>query len=169
MARAAKSQKAHPFKLTDRHERFLRNYMAGMPAKHAYLAAGFKPSNAGSINLLKRPEIKARLAALRAVQRIRLNVTLDTLVLDLRRAQDLAVASDNAAAYVNATMGLARLMGFLKDDTAGDVNIFINRPMREPTKEVELTPDQWIAKWSPQSIEKPNGHGNGHDGPTDKG
>ena len=165
-ARAAKSSKTSQFKLNERHGRFCRNVMAGMSLKSAWAEAGFSPKyTGGPTALMKRPEIKARMKVLREAQRIRLNVTMDSLVLDLRRGQDLAVASDNAAAFVAATMGIAKLLGFLRDDREGDeINIFINRPLREPSKELELTPDQWVAKWAPKLVQKPNGHdGNGKD------
>jgi hypothetical protein len=161
-----KSSKAVPFKLNERHARFCRSIIAGMSQRAAYVTAGFSAKfKGGPTQLMKRPEIRERLKVLREAQRIRLKVTLDSLVLDLRQGQDLAVASGNAAAYVQATMGLAKLMGFLKEDRPGDeINIFINRPLREPSKELELTPDQWVAKWAPKLVDKANGHGNGHDG-----
>jgi hypothetical protein len=166
LGKQAKTGKAVPFKLTERHARFCRNIMAGMSQRAAYALAGFSPKfYGGPTALMKRPEIKQRLKVLREAQRIRLKVTLDSLVLDLRTGQELAIKEANPTAYVAATMGLAKLMGFLKDDRAADeINIFINRPLREPTKELELSPDQWVAKWAPKLVDKTNGHGNGHDG-----
>lgn len=154
----AKTGKAIPFKMNAKHKAFCRGIVSGLTKRAAYIEAGFSGKNLGGPGwLLAIREVKAYLAHLRELQRRRLGVTLERLTLDLCRAQDLAAASDNAAAYVNATMGLAKLYGFLKEEREGDVNIFINRPLREPTHEIELTPDQWIAKWSPKPI------GNGHD------
>lgn len=166
-ARRAKTGRANAFKLTMRHKRFCQNVVAGMSHKAAYAAAGFSTKWTGATAaLMKQPLIKEHIKYLHEIQRIRLNVTVQSLVLDFRRAQDFALASDNASAFVQATVSLAKLMGFMKEDKHGDeVNIFINRPLREPTKELELTPDQWISRWAPPPIEaKPNGHGNGHDG-----
>jgi len=128
----------------------------------AFRDAGYSGKwTGGPNNLLKRPAIKEYIRMLEERQRIRLNVTLDGLVLNLRTGQDLAIETGNPTAYVAATMGLAKLMGFLKEEREGDINVYINRPLREPTKELELTPDQWVAKWSPKELVKSNGHGNG--------
>jgi len=161
--RQAKTGKGRPFKLSLQHERFCRSVVSGMKLGAAYVEAGFSPRYiGGATDLMKRPEIKAKIKHLREVQRRRLNVTLDSLVLDLRTGQEMAISERNPTAYVAATMGLARLMGFLKDERAADeVNIFINRPLRQPSKELELTPDQWVARWAPKLVDKT---GNGHDG-----
>jgi hypothetical protein len=156
--------KARPFVLLPRHKQFCRNIVAGMSKTAAFRDAGYSGKwLGGPQNLLKRPAIKDYISVLEEKQRIRLNVTLDSLVLDLRTGQDLAIREANPTAYVAATMGLAKLMGFLKEDRDGDINIYVNRPLREATKELELTPDQWVAKWSPKELVKPNGHGNGED------
>jgi hypothetical protein len=156
--------KARPFTLTQRHKQFCRNIVAGMSQQLAFRDAGFTGGwTGGPTAFLKRPAIKQYIELLQAKQRIRLNVTLDGLVLDLRTGQDLAIREANPTAYVAATMGLAKLMGFLKEEREGDINVYINRPLREPTKEIELTPDQWVAKWAPTELVKANGHGNGQD------
>ena len=154
-------RKERPFTLQAKHKAFCRHLVSGLTRGAAYREAGFSGKwNGGPQWLLKIPEVAAYLKHLHDLQRRRLNVTLDRLTLDLRNAQDLAVAEGNPTAYVAATMGLAKLHGFLKEEREGDVNIFINRPLREPAKEIELTPDQWVAKWAPKPIEqKPNGHG----------
>jgi len=154
--------KARPFQLLPRHKTFCRNIVAGMSNAAAFRDAGYSGKwTGGPNNLLKRPAIKEYIRMLEERQRIRLNVTLDGLVLNLRTGQDLAIETGNPTAYVAATMGLAKLMGFLKEEREGDINVYINRPLREPTKELELTPDQWVAKWSPKELVKSNGHGNG--------
>ena len=150
------------FVLTERHKRFCRSIVAGMAHTAAYFDAGFSGKGASAYLLYRRLEIQRYIEYLQERQRIRLNVTMDRLVLDLCKAQELAEQTGNAAAHVSATMGLAKLMGFLKEDRAGDINIYINRPLREPTKELELSPDQWIAKWAPAELVKPNGHANGN-------
>lgn len=156
--RLSKTGKAKPFKLLAKHKTFCRHLVNGLGKKAAYVEAGFSGKNAGGPAwLLAVREVKDYLAHLRELQRRRLNVTLETLTEDLRTAQQLAIAEGSANAYATATMGLAKLYGFLKEEREGDVNIFINRPLREPTHTIELTPDQWIAKWSPKPI------GNGHD------
>jgi hypothetical protein len=157
--------KARPFQLLPRHKQFCRNIVAGMSNAAAFRDAGYSPKwLGGPANLLKRPAIRDYIELLQERQRIRLEVTLDGLVLNLRTGQDLAIETGNPAAYVTATMGLAKLMGFLKEEREGDINVFINRPLREPTKELELTPDQWVAKWSPKELVKPNGHGGNGEG-----
>ena len=150
------------FELNERHKQFCRNIVAGMSQMAAYLDVGFAHSRIGPTRLFRQPEIERYIKRLQERQRIRLNVTLDRLVLDLCRGQDLAAETGNASAHIAATMGLAKLMGFLKEDRDADINIFINRPLREASKEIELTPDQLVAKWSPKELVRPNGHhGNG--------
>jgi hypothetical protein len=145
--------KARPFTLTPRHKQFCRNIVAGMSQQLAFRDAGFTGGwTGGPTAFLRRPAIQQYIELLQAKQRLRLNVTLDGLALNLRTGQDLAVETGNAAAYVAATMGLAKLFGFLKEEREGDINVYINRPLREPTKEIELTPEAWVRKWSPKEI-----------------
>src|SRR5262245_37429804 len=151
MARQTRSKSGKPgrapFRMTQRHERFCANIVMGMAQKAAYIAAGFKGGWWGGPRaLLVRPEVKDRIKTLSEVQRIRLNVTMQGLVLDFRRAQDLAIATDNAGAFVAATVAMAKLMGFMKaeDSREHEVAIIINRPLREPTKELELSPEEWV-------------------------
>lgn len=163
IAKASKTGKARPRKLDERRKLFCRNIVAGMTQQAAYAAAGYAGGwKGGADKLQKEPLVRRHIEMLQAIQQRRLNVTLDTLVLDFRRAQDIAEETGNASAYATATTGLAKLMGFLKEDREGDINIIINRPLRDPSKELELSPDQWIAKWAPKQLEKPNGQGNGH-------
>lgn len=156
--------------MNERLERFCRNVVAGMTLKSAYRDAGYSDKfTGGPHKLSQRAEVKQRIETLREIQRIRLNVTMNSLVLDLRRGQDLAIAEGNPTAFVAATMGLAKLLGFLKEEREHDIAIYLNRPLREPTRELELTPDQWIERWAPKPLTdgtgngKTNGHGsNGH-------
>lgn len=65
-------------------------------------------------NLLKRPQIEARIAELRESVMQRNDITVDTLLAELEEARGLAIETGKAAAAVTATMGKAKLLGLDK-------------------------------------------------------
>lgn len=161
----SKTGKSKQFQLQHRHRLFADAYVQGMSKKDAYLAAGFTGKYTGGPQaLLARPEIKALIEKTRVRQRYRLRVTMETLTRDLRDAMDLARASDNASAFVQAVMGLAKLHGFLVDKFEGDIHL-IPKPALKPGTDVLLSPDEWSRQWAPADHQiappKSNGHANG--------
>lgn len=162
---ASKTGKSKAFKMQHRHRLFAEAYVQGMSKKDAYLAAGFSGKYTGGPQaLLARPEIRDLVAKLRVRQRYRLNVTMDTLVLDLKNGMELAIATNNASAYVQAVMGLAKLMGFLVERTEHDIYL-IPKPALKPGSDVLLSPEEWSRQWAPADAQLPprgNGHADGN-------
>lgn len=71
--------------LTDKQERFLREYLVDHNAKQAAIRTGYAPKAAevqGSV-LLSKPKVKARLAELAQLQAARLDLTADTVLSEL--------------------------------------------------------------------------------------
>lgn len=160
----SKTGKSRQFKLQHRHRLFAEAYVQGMSKKDAYLAAGFSGKFTGGPQaLLARPEIKHLIEQVRMRQRYRLRVTMETLTRDLRDAMDLARASDNASAFVQAVMGLAKLHGFLVEKFEGDIHL-IPKPALRPGTDVLLSPEEWSRQWAPadHQIAPPPAKGNGH-------
>ena len=149
-------------KLDDRLRRLCANVVAGMSHVQAALDAGYTASSSRSTHigkLLDLPLVANEIARLRAVQAKRLNITMDALILDLWQDREACRQMGQPAAAANVTMKMATLLGFMKDKLPGDT-IFINKPLGEPSKLIEMSVEEWVAEFSPKEIEHhpTNGH-----------
>jgi hypothetical protein len=141
----------------DREARFARNLIAGMNQQMAMIEAGYSASSARSnmgALVQRRQYFIDEMERLRAVQHKRLAVTIDTIIIELYRDRDMARRLEQPAVAAGITMHMAKVLGFLEDRQQVDITI-INKPLAVPTKELELSVDEWIARWSPKEI----GHG----------
>src|SRR5262245_1274998 len=82
-----------------RHETFCIGIVAGLSQLDAYIGAGFKTNgtrigNNGPTTLMKRLDIQHRIAVLQAFQRIRLNISVNTLDEDLIEIRTRAKAAE---------------------------------------------------------------------------
>ena len=153
--------KKRPINLDERMRQFCENYVAGMNRVEAMLAAGYSVSMARSgwgSAALKRPIIQEEIERLRAVQAKRLNITIDSLILELDRDRAECRALNRPEGAANITVKMATLLGFMKDKLPGDT-IFINKPLAEPSKLIEMSVDEWVAEFSPKEIEHSSGNG----------
>jgi hypothetical protein len=101
-----------------RHERFARAYLKTGIAARAYLQAGYEPSNrnvldASACRLLRHARVKARIAELQRFMTQKTKVSLESLVNELETAQQLAIATSQPGAHIQATQLKARLLGLL--------------------------------------------------------
>jgi hypothetical protein len=140
--------------LSQRELTFAHNIVAGMKLQDAMLDAGYTHQMATSgaaAKIQRQPAFQAELAKIRAGMARRLNITLDSLVLDLIADREAARTADQPATAATITMSIAKLLGFLADKQQLDITI-INKPLATPGKSYLMTPDEWIAEWSPKEI-----------------
>jgi phage terminase small subunit len=126
--------------LTPKQERFCLAYIETGVASEAYRQA-YNAENMGgatirvkACNLLKKEKVKARVAALHAHHRKRHDVTVDSLTAQLDRDHALAHKNKQAGAAVSATMGKAKLHGFLVDKVEATTG---NKPSQMTDQELE--------------------------------
>jgi phage terminase small subunit len=81
--------------------------------RRVYTCGRMKPEtiNRNAFKLTENSKIVARLAVLREAITERHNVTVDSLIIELEEARDIAKNSGSAMAMVQATMGKAKLCG----------------------------------------------------------
>lgn len=143
-------------RLKPKYDQFCIGIAAGMGKAEAYYAAGFKSIRGtrveGPARLLKRDDIQARIAQLRAIQAMRLNVTMDSLVLELEEARQAAIRDMNHNAAVAATLGKAKLLGFLTEKPFADDGK-TPKPSPIPTGVVEISEEEWLAKFKPPMLQ----------------
>ena len=140
--------------INERKRMFCRHIVAGMNQKDAALAVGYAPSVARNQDigkLLKKPEIQDELARLRAEQAVRLNISMDQLILELVADREACRTLNRPEGAANITMKIAVLLGFTGDKPVMDITI-INKPLPYPTREIEMSVDEWVSKWSPKEI-----------------
>jgi len=141
---------------SDREEAFCQAIVRGLSKRAALLDAGYvhdtdREANLFACRLLKLPEIYLRIQLLRMRQAVRLNVTVDTVVLELVEAYDLAKAQRNPNAMILATMAKAKLMG-LADVGSRDEYGRIPKPSPIPTDVVELDEKTWLEQFRPKKL-----------------
>ena len=107
--------------LTLKQERFAQLYIetgnASEAYRQAYDAARMKAEtiHVKASQLLGKDKVAVRIAALQAEHRVRHNVTVDSLTIELENARQLAHQIGQAGAAVSATLGKAKLHGLLRD------------------------------------------------------
>jgi phage terminase small subunit len=114
-------------------ESFCLNWVESGNASDAYKKAGYSMTNPKTISeaasrLLKNSKVVARIAELRSQHIERHKITVDTLVDDLEEDRQTArtLKSPQMSAAVSATMGKAKLLGFLEQEPAPTMNVMNN-------------------------------------------
>ncbi|WP_422096881.1 terminase small subunit [Variovorax sp.] len=117
-------------KLTVKREKFAQYFVEKGSASDAYtLAFDVRPGakrqgiRADASKLLKDPNVKARIEELRERVRRRHDMKVEHLLAELDENRDLALAERQASAATQATMGKAKLGGFLIDKAQVDVTL----------------------------------------------
>lgn len=135
----------------NRRENFCLGVAKGLTATQAYREAGYRGQGhvgeSGASELMRKPEVIARITELRQRQVRRLDVTVDSLVADLDEMLRLATECENPSAGVSAIMGKAKLLGLIAD-RAG-VGTMIRKPAREATDKKQMSLEEWQAKFAP--------------------
>lgn len=158
----------HLNKLSANHRRFAQLLAAGVKQMDAFAAAGFavgaKSSSRECERLAAQPLIQALKQQIEAENRIRLNVSVESLILELEDARLQAISLDRPGDAVKAIEGKAKVLGLMRER---DVQIsIIAKPALEPGAPIELSIEEWQRQWSPKPLPAPsavNGrNGNGH-------
>lgn len=130
--------------LTDKQARFIDEYLIDSNATQAAIRAGYSVDSARQLgsDTLSKPYIQDAIAEGRAKIAERNAITIDDLLNELEQARTAALTSETAqsSAAVAATMGKAKMLGFLTDKTelSGSVHQEISN----------LTPEQVIERMS---------------------
>lgn len=98
-----------------RHEAFAQALAKGKTADDAYALAGYRPHRGNASTLRTNQSILDRLAELQERGAKKVDVTLESLALELDEARDLAKGEKQSSAMVSATMGKAKLFGLVID------------------------------------------------------
>ena len=103
--------------MTPKQERFVQEYLIDSNATAAAKRAGYCPKTAmeQGFQLLRKPSVKATIQAAQAEHRERTKVTVESLTEKLRAAYDVSEKNGQSASMVQASMGLAKLHGYLVD------------------------------------------------------
>lgn len=109
--------------LTPKQEAFAQAYVetgnASEAYRRSYSAANMKPEvvNNKASELLKKGDVRVRVAALQAKAVERHELTVDDIIRELEEARTFAMTGERPqpSAMVAATMGKAKVLGFIKD------------------------------------------------------
>jgi hypothetical protein len=139
-------------KITDRERLLALGIAGGLTKKAALQKAGYASSQAGDDSILERPRFVRYLKYLRDRQVERLDYSIDNLCARLEYVHLEAVNARQFGAAVQAILGIGKMMGHMADRTEIEMHI-ISKPMREPTHELTLSPDEWQRQFAPKRIQ----------------
>lgn len=94
-----------------RHESFAQALAKGKTADEAYALAGYKPNRGNAATLKANQSILDRVAELQQRAAKKVEVTVESLAIELEEARQIAIAEKQSSAAVSATMGKAKLFG----------------------------------------------------------
>lgn len=144
--------------LTSKQEAFCRFFVENeMTARDAAKAAGYSNTSDGNIRsaasqLLTNINIKTRIEQLRREAVYKTTVTVVSIAEDIDRAWKLAFIQKKPEACIAASMAKAKLFGFVTDRPIVDLTI-INKPLAQPTNEIELSVSEWQERWAPKQVQ----------------
>jgi phage terminase small subunit len=102
-----------------KHELFAQGLAKGESASAAYRAAGYSASgnaaDAAASRLLKTVKVQARLAELKERAAIKVGLTVADIIKMLDEDRELAHNCEQSGSAVSATLGMAKVLGMLKD------------------------------------------------------
>jgi len=141
--------------LTQKQENFVRKVAEGMPASRAYRHAGFAASgNSAEVlasRTLRKVQVAARLAEVRAEQAKRHEVTIDSLAREFDENRAHALRVDQVGAAVQATAMKAKLFGFMVDRQQVQVEHTLRKPSADENAPAEMSLEDWQAKYGGSS------------------
>lgn len=102
-----------------RHELFAQAVAKGKSQREAYLSAGYSVraeiADVNASRLLSDARVSGRVAELQEKAAEKVGLTLNDLVKMLSDDRDLARQCEQSGSAVSASMGIAKLLGFLKE------------------------------------------------------
>jgi len=122
--------------MNNKQQRFVDEYLIDLNATQAATRAGYSAKTAyvQGPRLLENVGVTAAIRAAQAEHREHTKVTIESLTEKLRAAYDVAEKNGQAASMVQASMGLAKLHGYLVDR------------VEQTTKPVDMTPAERAAE-----------------------
>jgi len=137
-----------------KHETFAEAIVSGRTIKDAFLLATGTVQNggSGSQRWLAWPEMKARIAILRAERMGRLALDKDQVILNLMDTYSNAMKADQYMAAVRAMDQVAKLLDLYPSDKSQIDIRLIAKPATEPGKQIELSVEDWKSQFSPRQI-----------------
>ena len=114
-----------PVLRNSRHENFAQELAAGKSAAEAYERAGYVKNSGNCIRLKGNERVSARVAEIQYGGAARAEVSVASLLAELETARLLALKLGQPSAAVAATMGKAKMLGFIIDRReVGDAGAF---------------------------------------------
>lgn len=148
--------------LTARQQTFCLLVASGVPYQEAWITSGHCKKNASTQpwRVLKTPAIRAKVQEYRDQFAIEAGITIGSVLAELELTRQRATEAGQHAAAAAASMGKAKLMGFLVDRIE---DVTQRKPSLIPTKATEMTETAWldmVNKHTPGAAPT-NGKGNG--------
>jgi hypothetical protein len=98
-----------------KHELFAQELAKGTSQLAAYETAGYKPTDAHACRLASDGRVRARVAELQAEAAKQTKLTIHDIVRQLDEDRAFARSNGHSSAAVSASMGQAKLLGYLVD------------------------------------------------------
>jgi len=138
--------------LTDRERKLAQGIVGGLTLKAALQKAGYSANTlATADSVLSRPRFVRYVDHLRKYQVERLDYSIDNLCARLERVYIEAMDKYQYGPAVQAVMGIGKMMGHLADKTEIELHI-LSKPAREPTTELNLSPEEWQRQFLPKKV-----------------
>lgn len=105
-----------------RREAFAQHYASGVPVTKAMRLAGYvAPTRDKAVMLLQAPEVQREIeSCLSLLRESRMN-SKEALIAELDFNREFAIEQENPAAAVAATLGKAKLLGYMENDKSSKV------------------------------------------------
>lgn len=151
--------------LTPRQQAFCLLVASGVPITEAWVSSGHskKIAHVQPWRTLQNPSIRAKIRAYQDQFAKDHGITVGSLLAELELTRCRAIALGQYAAAATATMGKAKLLGFLVDRIE---DVTQRKPSLIPTKATEMTEQAWqkmVQNHMPglNTVGGTNGSGNG--------
>jgi phage terminase small subunit len=135
-----------------KHELFAQALAKGEPACTAYVSAGYAYNEGNSVRLKGNEKVIARVAELQERAAAKVELTLADLVEMLAEDRKFARQCEQSGSAVTASMGIAKLLGFLKDKIESTVTV-----RADYSAQVEAEIAEIIGRPTPHLIEVKHG------------
>lgn len=94
-----------------KYEQFAQARAKGETADQAYVLAGYKPHRGNAARMSANESIRARVDELQSRVAKKVEVTIESLSIELDEAREIARGEKQSSAMVQATLGKAKLFG----------------------------------------------------------
>lgn len=109
-----------------KHELFAQALAKGEPASQAYVSAGYRYNEGNAVRLKGNEKVAARVDELQARAAVRVEITAADVVEMLKEDRELARALEQSGSAVSASLGIAKVLGLLKDKVEHSGNVTVD-------------------------------------------